>query len=295
RGNVHFATPSRRTPRIAEPGLPGQARVLRLELKLIADAGLVGPPNAGKSSLLAALTAAHPKVADYPFTTLDPELGVVTTASGERLVLADIPGLIEGAARGAGLGLRFLRHLERTRALVYVVDGAGADPWGDLSKVRSELGTYSAALPARPSLVVVNKLDLEAARELRARGDREDALFVSALTGDGLDELRARIREVVGAAASPVAASEASLPVRRLRPLRPSAAPPLVTRHPWGFEVGGRALDRLVQRTDFDSEAALERFQVGLDRIGVTAALEAAGARPGDSVRIGEREFEYQP
>ena len=175
RGNVHFKTSSRQAPDFAEPGRKGEERVITLDLKLIADAGFVGPPNAGKSSLLRAMTAAKPKVADYPFTTLDPELGVAEV-DGARLVLADIPGLIEGAARGAGLGQRFLRHVERTRALVYILDGAAADPWAALEVVRGEVAQFSAELAARPHLVAVNKVDLEPVRRLRARSRRPGIL-----------------------------------------------------------------------------------------------------------------------
>lgn len=292
RGNVKFATPTRRTPRLAEPGLPGDSRILQLELKLIADAGLVGPPNAGKSSLLAALTAAHPKVADYPFTTLGPELGVAISGDGRRLVMADIPGLVEGASRGTGLGLRFLRHLERTRALVMVLDGSGPSPWDDLRVIRSEIEAYSRDLARRPSVVAVNKVDLEPARRLRARTRRRGVHFVSALTGEGLVELLEGIWAAVGAAPP---APTASLPFapRRLRPA--AAPPPTVSRRSWGYEVLGPRIERLVARTEFDSEESLARFQVVLDRWGVTAQLEAAGARAGDTVRAGGVEFEYQP
>ncbi|MDQ6773521.1 MAG: GTPase ObgE, partial [Candidatus Dormibacteraeota bacterium] len=185
RGNVHFKSSVRQAPGVAEPGRPGEQRQLALDLKLIADAGLVGPPNAGKSSLLRAVSAATPKVGDYPFTTLDPELGVATAGSGQRLVVADVPGLIEGAADGAGLGLRFLRHVERTRVLIYVVDGAVADPWADLQTVRREVEAYSPGLAHRPSLTAVNKIDLDAASRLRARSRRRGVHWVSARTGEG--------------------------------------------------------------------------------------------------------------
>jgi GTP-binding protein len=294
RGNVHFRSSVQQAPHIAEPGLEGQERWLRLELKLIADVGLVGPPNAGKSSLLRAVSAARPRVADYPFTTLDPELGVAELADGRRLVVADIPGLIEGAATGAGLGHRFLRHVERTRVLVYLVDGADPDPWATLDTVRQEVAGYAAELAGRPSLVVVNKLDLPEVRELRARSDRADVHWCSALTGDGVRELLEAIGEAV-AAAPPPEPLDVVPPTERLRHRRGPAEPPVVEQHPWGFLVSGRAVERLVARTQFDSEAATQRFQVALDRLGVSAALEEAGAQPGDTVRIGEAEFEYQP
>jgi GTPase len=288
RGNARFATAANQAPRLAEPGLPGEERELQLELKLIADVGLVGPPNAGKSSLLASLSAARPKVGDYPFTTLDPELGVVFTEAG-RMVLADVPGLIEGASRGAGLGLRFLRHVERTRALALVVDGSSADPWGEVEAVRAELVAYSPDLGRRPSLTVVNKLDLEPVRALAAT-DPRDAIFVSALSGEGLEELARALEHLVRSAPAPVPPE----PVTRLRPRR-AAEPPVVARRSWGFELGGAAIERLLHRTDFGSDEGLERFQGRLRRLGVDDALRDAGAEPGDTVRIGELEFEYQP
>jgi GTP-binding protein len=294
RGNVHVRSSVNRTPQLAEPGRPGQERQLRLELKLIADAGLVGPPNAGKSSLLRAISAATPRVADYPFTTLDPELGVTELPDGRRLVVADIPGLIEGAARGAGLGLRFLRHVERTRVLVYLVDGSAEDPWADIEAVRRELAEYSPELAERPSLVAVNKLDLAPVRELRESSRREDVQWCSALTGEGVPELLEAIGEAVAAAPAPARAAPAP-PTRAIRPRRARPEPPVVQRRPWGFEVSGPGVERLLARTRLDSPASLERFQVALDRLGVSASLEEAGAEPGDTVRIGEIEFEYQP
>jgi GTP-binding protein len=188
RGNVHFKSSSRRAPDYSEPGRKGEELAATLDLKLIADVGLVGPPNAGKSSLLAALTAAHPKVADYPFTTLDPELGVADSPAG-RIVIAEIPGLVAGASHGAGLGHRFLRHIERTRVLVYIVDGSAANPWKDLETVKSEVEHFSQDLAQRPYVVVANKLDLEKTKELRKRSRRKGIHFVSALTHEGLAEL----------------------------------------------------------------------------------------------------------
>jgi GTP-binding protein len=290
RGNVHFKSSVRRAPDYAEPGRAGEERDITLDLKLIADVGLVGPPNAGKSSLLAALTAAHPKVADYPFTTLDPELGVAETEGG-RIVIADIPGLIEGAASGAGLGQRFLRHVERTKALVFVLDGAAADPWQDLATVREEVGLFSQVLAERPHLVAVNKVDLEPARRLRARSRRKSVYFVSALTGEGLPDLvRATVKLLASAPPPhlPEPAKVTKLPVRRSDSL-------VIEHKAFGYVVHGDRVERLVERIDLDSDSGVARFQSELDRLGVDAALEAAGVQPGDTVRIGGVEFEYQP
>ena len=288
RGNVHFKSPTRRAPDHAEPGAKGEELMVVLDLKLIADVGLVGPPNAGKSSLLRALTAARPKVADYPFTTLNPELGVMEVR-GRGIVLAEIPGLVEGAAQGAGLGLRFLRHVERTRLLVYVIDGAAADPWQDLAIVRAEVASFSAAVAARPHIVAVNKMDLPEARRSRTR--RKRTYQVSAKTGRGIPELAEGIAEALTHAP----ALPAPAPRRVRTKLAPVSAALTVLRFPWGYRVNGDRVERLVERTDLDSDSALERFQVELDRIGVSAALESAGVKAGDTVRIGPTEFEYQP
>ena len=291
RGNVHFKSSSRRAPDFAEPGLKGDEKTLTLDLKLIAEVGLVGMPNAGKSSLLSSLTAARPKVADYPFTTLDPELGVAET-SGGRVVIADIPGLIEGAARGLGLGLRFLRHVERTRVLVYMLDGSAPDPWSDLETVRKEVEQFSADLALRPYLIAVNKLDLEPTRRLRARSRRKGVVFVSALTGEGLPGLLDNVVKLLATAPAPAVPGplkKTTLPKRR------AEASLLVEVRPFGFEVSGDRVVQLLERTDLESEGALARFQGELDRLGVNVALEAAGVEPGDTVHIAGIEFEYQP
>jgi GTP-binding protein len=292
RGNVHFKSSTRRTPDYAEPGFKGDEHTLVLDLKLIADIGLVGKPNAGKSSLLSSLTAARPKVADYPFTTLDPELGVAESPGG-RIVIADIPGLIEGAAKGAGLGLRFLRHVERTRVLVYVLDGSAPDPWADLETVRKEVEQFSPALALRPFVVAVNKLDLEATRRRKTRNRRKGVLFISALTGEGLPELTEAM--VSALAVAPEVATQ-GLPSNKTK-LRERTVPIALTvaRDPSGFVVTGDRVEYLVERTDLESEGALARFQSELDRLGVNAALESAGVQPGDTVKISGIEFEYQP
>ncbi len=203
KGNKHFATSTNRAPRFSQPGEPGEQRVLRLELKLLAEVGLIGLPNAGKSSLVAAASAARPKVADYPFTTLTPQLGVAQVEGFEPFTLADIPGLVEGAHRGAGLGLRFLKHVERTRLFVYVVDLAGEDPAGDLATVQAELSAFSPALGQRAALVAANKVDLEAAAralpgfEQALQKQGLDVYAVSAKTGQGvmrlLEEMAGRL------------------------------------------------------------------------------------------------------
>ncbi|HEX9098160.1 MAG TPA: GTPase ObgE [Candidatus Dormibacteraeota bacterium] len=289
RGNVHFKSSRRRAPDYSEPGLKGEELAVTLDLKLIADVGLVGAPNAGKSSLLSALTAARPQVANYPFTTLDPALGVAESAGG-RFVIAEIPGLVEGASRGAGLGHRFLRHAERTRVLVYVVDGSSADPWKDVASVMAEVESFSPELASRPHITVVNKLDLKETQELRKRSRRKGVLFVSALTGAGLPELTDAMVSAIASAPEP------RTPARPARIKLPVTGPNLmVERKAWGFEVQGGRVEHLVEHTNLDSEGSLERFQTELDRLGVNEALEGAGVEPGDTVRIGGIEFEYQP
>ena len=290
RGNVHFKSSRRRAPDYAEPGLKGEELAATLDLKLIADVGLVGPPNAGKSSLLSALTAARPQVANFPFTTLDPALGVAESPGG-RFVIAEIPGLVEGASRGAGLGHRFLRHAERTRVLVYVVDGSSADPWKDVAAVMAEVEHFSPELARRPHITVVNKLDLEATQTLRRRSRRKGVHFASALTGQGLPELTNAMVAALATAPEPMA------PARPATIKLPLSVPASLTveRQAWGFEVHGGRVEHLVERTNLDSEGSLERFQTELDRLGVNEALEGAGVEAGDTVRIGGIEFEYQP
>ena len=202
RGNTRFKTPTQQAPRIAEPGEPGRTRLLRMELKLIADAGLVGLPNAGKSTLLSHLTKARPKIAAYPFTTLHPHLGMVEMSRYRRFVLADLPGLIEGAHSGAGLGDEFLRHIERTKIIVHMLDvcPANGDPAEAYRAIRSELQQYSEALADKPEIVVANKMDLTDSREHLDRLRDElgrDVLAVSAVTGEGLERLTERIWQVI--------------------------------------------------------------------------------------------------
>ena len=286
RGNVRFAGPRNRAPRTAERGEDGEERRLHVELRTVADLGLVGLPNAGKSTLLSRLTAAKPKVADYPFTTLTPNLGVADV-DDERFVVADIPGLIEGAHEGKGLGHRFLRHVLRCRALVLVVDLSAVDPAGDLKALREELAAYDGSLADRANVVVGTKADLvddpkEAARHL-------GGIAVSAVTGEGLDDLSERLRRLAREAA---AAQPPRAPYVVLRPGRPRFT---VAREDGAWRVRGRGVERWVAETDLDDERQVARLQRRLIDEGVERRLARAGARRGDEVRILDRAFEFLP
>ena len=301
-GNVHFATATHRTPRHAQKGEPGEERQLRLELRLIADIGLVGLPNAGKSTLLAALTNATPRIADYPFTTLEPNLGVLDLSAldpddARRPTIADVPGLIEGASSGAGLGHAFLRHVERTRVLVHVIDLAARDPQGDRAIVREELRLHDERLLAKPGIVVANKLDVPGARDRLAAFteactlDDVRVLAVSARDGEGLHELTAAIAELLpGADELSLPPEPAGIVVHRFDSERETFS---VEREGDGFRVRGRRIERLVAQTDFENEESAERFQRDLERMGVARELRRAGVQPGDSVAIGTRDLEW--
>jgi GTP-binding protein len=284
RGNVSLASARDRVPRRAEAGELGDERRLRVELHTVADVGLVGLPNAGKSTLLSRLTAATPKIANYPFTTLSPNLGV---AGGDdaRFVVADIPGLIEGASEGRGLGHRFLRHVVRCRALVLVVDLSSEDPGADLAVLRRELAAYDEALAVRPAIVVGTKADLVDEPAPLEPG----ALVVSAVTGDGVAELAAELGTL-----SDRATREA--PERRphvvLRPARPRFT---VSREGEGYRVTGRDVERWVLDADLEDEDEVRRLQKRLIREGVERQLAAAGARQGDEVLIADKAFEFLP
>ncbi len=297
RGNTKFATATRQAPRAGELGDAGEQRHLHLELRLIADIGLVGLPNGGKSTLLAALTGAQPKIAAYPFTTLHPNLGVAELEGGHTLVLADVPGLIEGASHGAGLGLEFLRHLERTRTLVHVVDAsAGADAArAALATVRAELEAYSPELAGRPAVVAFNKIDLpEGAAAADALADEFPGSFrISAQRGDGCRELLLGAAELAGRVIhdAPGPAPRGLHRVYRPRPRRLVTTD--VVREGDGFRVAGDLVERMVGRIDLENDEAVARLQRKLAAAGVDAALAAAGCREGDTVHIGDAEFTY--
>jgi GTPase len=286
RGNASLATSRDRVPSGAEAGEPGEDKRLSVELRIVADVGLVGLPNAGKSTLLATLTSAHPKIADYPFTTLSPNLGVA--GEEERFVVADVPGLVEGAHEGKGLGHRFLRHVSRCRALVLVVDLSAPDPTTDLATVRAELEAYDRAMAARPSLVVGTKRDLSPDIDPQALLG-SGATAVSAVTGEGLDRLRERLA-ALAREASAVAEERSAYVV--LRPARPRF---VVKREGERFRVIGRDVERWVSETDLDDSAKLERLQRRLVKEGVERELASAGARRGDEVVIGDVAFEFIP
>lgn len=288
RGNAAIAGAKNRVPRTAEEGEPGERRRLRLEIRTVADVGLVGLPNAGKSTLLSGLTAATPKVAAYPFTTLSPNLGVAT--AGERYVVADVPGLVEGAAHGKGLGHRFLRHVVRCRALVLVVDLSAEDPPKDLGVVRAEVAAYDATLAERSSIVVGTKADLVEEPAAGARALAPDALAVSAVSGEGMADVAERLGELAARAA-------AAEPRRRTSVvLRPGREPFTVSGDgPGRWLVAGHVVERWVRDTDLDDELQVQRLQRRLRRAGVERRLVAAGARHGEDVRIGGHVFEFLP
>ena len=290
RGNASFANAQRKTPRFAEYGTPGEKRKVRLELRTIADVGLVGYPNAGKSSLLAALSNAKPEIASYPFTTLSPNLGVVEQDL-ERFTLADIPGIIEGAHEGKGLGLEFLRHISRTRLLVFVLDIAG-EPAGTFESLQEELREYDAALLELPSLIVLNKIDLASPPEVPEETSKLTpfglpVLAVSALEARGLDELRDALFNLLPArpALEPHVPQAERVTFDHARVERDSSG--------GGWRVRGAELEALVSRFDPANRDAVSYLQHHFAALGVNKLLKKAGAEDGDDVRVGGAVFEY--
>lgn len=297
RGNARFKSASRQAPRVAERGEPGEERWLKLELKLIADVGLVGVPNAGKSTLLSVISNARPKIADYPFTTLEPNLGVVRYDDRD-MVVADIPGLIEGAHMGVGLGHSFLRHVQRTRLLVHLLDGAGEDPLADYNQINVELALYDENLGEKPQIVVFNKMDLPQAQEhwpqveaeLRTRGVRP--LAISAATQDNVQTLIQMIFQTYAELpeeAPAVVGDE--LPVYELP--EDEAVFEISRGDDGSYHVTGKRIERAAAMTYWDYDEAIVRFQDILETLGVTQALEEAGVQVGDTVYIGDYELEW--
>ncbi len=300
-GNVHFTTSTRQAPRIAEYGEPGQDLTIELELKLIADVGLVGFPNAGKSTLLSVISAAQPKIASYPFTTLQPNLGLVTVGDYERFVVADIPGLIEGAHTGIGLGHDFLRHIERTRVLIHMVDAAGVDgrdPLDDFHQINAELRQYRPELAERPQVVALNKLDLPEAQDNLDRlrreipADQADIIPIAAATREGVETLLRRVTERLR-----------ELPTTYVAPIAddlpdlewgvPQVDPNIynIERDGGNWRVRGVKIERLVAMTNFDQPEAVDRVQRVLDATGISDALLKVGLQEGDTVVIGKQEM----
>ena len=294
RGNARFATSRNQAPRIAERGEPAQERDLRLELKLIADIGIIGVPNAGKSTLLAAVTNARPKIAAYPFTTLEPNLGVAILDEETSLVLADIPGLIEGAHQGVGLGDAFLRHIQRTRVLIHLLDGLSPDPLLDLAQINSELALFDPHLADKPQIVALNKFDLPDVQarwpsvkaQLKKRG--YDSLAVSAATGENVRLLMYRAAEMLRLVPAP--AQVAVMPVYRL-----DSDPRDFTIESTakGLRISGQAIERAASMTYWEYDQSVRRFQRILEALGITEALREAGVKPGDTVFIGDYELEW--
>jgi len=299
RGNASFASSTDQAPRIAEHGEPGEERWVRLELKLLADVGLVGMPNAGKSTLLAATTAARPKIAAYPFTTLQPNLGVVALDPETEFVMADIPGLIEGASEGKGLGHEFLRHIERTRVLIHLIDGLSEEPLEDFEAINAELETFSADLVEKPQLVAFNKVDMPLAEErwpeVKEALEREGypVMAISALTGENARELLYRAATMLEEVPEEQAEPE-QLPVFRLEEDEGRADRFTIERVEDGWRVSGVALERLVAMTVWNLDESVQRFQRQLRRMGVTEALREVGVQPGETVTIGDMDLVWE-
>ncbi|NJP36581.1 GTPase ObgE [Alkalicoccus luteus] len=301
RGNARFATPANPAPEIAENGEPGQEKELTLELKLLADAGLVGFPSVGKSTLLSVVSAAKPKIADYHFTTLVPNLGVVESGDGRSFVMADLPGLIEGAHSGVGLGHQFLRHIERTRVLIHVIDMSGIegrDPYEDYLTINAELEQYNLRLMERPQLIVANKMDLPDAEEhlelFREQVGEDVAIFpISAVTKQGLEPLlRAAVDKIESTPEFPL--HEEDQDQRVVYKYTKKDEPFIIEKEDDGtFTITGHEIETLFKMTNFDRHDSVQRFSKKMRRMGIDDALRNLGAEDGDTVRILEYEFEF--
>lgn len=302
RGNARFVSSTHRAPAFAENGEKGEERWITLELKLLADVGLVGFPNVGKSTIISRVSAAKPKIANYHFTTLEPNLGMVRVDAGRSFVIADVPGLVEGAAEGAGLGHRFLRHVERTRVLVHVVDlssSEGRDPLEDLAVIRGELERYAPQLNEKPMVIVANKVDLmsdddrDAALTRLSEAYPEVRIFpMSAATDSDLNELVYHLADILDAIGPVEYAEEDFEPVEE-EPQKEEAPFRVQKIGPDAYEVVGPEIDGLVGRTQFERDEAVERFMKILDNMGIEKALREAGIQDGDTVIVGPMTLDY--
>lgn len=294
RGNARFANSIRQAPNFAERGLPGDALDVQLELKLLADVGLIGLPNAGKSTLLRAVSRAMPDVADFPFTTLEPVLGVVDLGI-DAFVMADLPGLIEGAHEGAGLGLEFLRHVERTRILVHLLDASSADPLADYETIRRELELYNIQLVEKLEVIVFNKIDLPEAREnasiLKDRLPNAEVMEISGATGEGTQALIKRLQQFIQESA---AKSATEIETRELPTLRPEPRDRIAVEAVDGvFVVHGKKAEQDAIKLGEGGYDALDELQGRLGRMGLRKAMRQAGASPGDRMRVGDVDLEW--
>lgn len=297
RGNQHFATSRNQAPRTAEKGEPYEEKRLRLELKLIADIGLIGVPNAGKSTLLSALTNAKPKIAPYPFTTLEPNLGVAEIDVNTTVVLADIPGLIEGASDGAGLGHDFLRHIQRTRVLIHLLDGLSEDPLADYSQINAELSLFDPNLGKKPQIVALNKVDQPEVQERLAKIRKEfrnrkvEFMPISALTRTNTRDLLVKAYQILQTTPLP---EEIEMPVPVYKPKEDPREFEIAREGAREWRIRGIAIERAAKMTYWEHDGSVRRFQKVLDVLGIKDALRKAGVQDGDTVYIDEFELEWQ-
>jgi GTP-binding protein len=294
RGNARFANSHDQAPKVAEKGAPGEERNIRLELRLIADIGIIGVPNAGKSTLLAAVSNAKPKIADYAFTTVEPNLGVASLDDESTLVMADIPGLIEGAHRGIGLGFEFLRHIQRTRVLIHILDGLAENPILDYAQINSELALFDPDLAKKPQVVAVNKMDLPEVQDRwediqrKLKKKRILPIAISAATGTNLRTLLYKTMEILHE--TPITMPESSIPT-----YQPQTDPRKyeIHRMPDGWRITGASIERAAAMTYWDNDDSIRRFQRILEQLGIDTALRDAGVKEGEMVSIGDYELEW--
>ncbi len=297
RGSQHFVTAVHQAPRTAERGEPGEEKRLRLELKLIADIGIIGVPNAGKSTLLASLTNAQPKIAPYPFTTIEPNLGVANIDADTTVVLADIPGLVEGASQGVGLGHDFLRHVQRTRVLIHLLDGLSPDPLADFSQINAELSLFDPNLAKKPQIVAVNKIDQPEVKELLPKLKREmkkRGYTLYAVSALARTDIRDLLMKAVAQLVNTPTLEETDVPIPVYRPKEDPRQYEIANVGGDHWRVSGAGIERAAKMTYFEHDGSLRRFQKLLEMLGIEDALRKAGIKDGDTVMIDEFELEWQ-